>query len=42
VSCEKVTCLYNDVNWWIESLIDNPEHLNILKTDTSSEPDYFL
>ncbi|MFT6287796.1 MAG: wyosine [tRNA(Phe)-imidazoG37] synthetase (radical SAM superfamily), partial [Alcanivorax sp.] len=41
VSCEKVTCLYNDVNWWIESLIDNPEHLNILKTDTSSEPDYF-
>ncbi|MEH6515405.1 MAG: radical SAM protein [Halioglobus sp.] len=42
VSCEKVTCLYNDVNWWIESLIDNPEHLSKLKTDSDSEPDYFL
>ena len=42
VSCEKVTCLYNDVNWWIESLIEKPEHLAKLETDTVSEPDYFL
>ncbi|MEP1594604.1 MAG: hypothetical protein ABJK20_08530, partial [Halieaceae bacterium] len=42
VSCEKVTCLYNDVNWWIESLIEKPEHLETLATDTTSEPDYFL
>ena len=42
VSCEKVTCLYNDVNWWIESLIEKPEHLAKLETDTTSEPDYFL
>lgn len=42
VACEKVTCLYNDVNWWIERLIENPEQLAALKTDTESEPDYFL
>ena len=42
VSCEKVTCLYNDVNWWIEKLIEQPEQLANLKTDSESEPDYFL
>ena len=40
--CEKVTCLYNDVNWWIERLIENPEQLDKLQTDSESEPDYFL
>ena len=40
--CEKVTCLYNDVNWWIEKLIQNPEELAKLKTDTDSDADYFL
>jgi organic radical activating enzyme len=40
--CEKVTCLYNDVNWWIERLIENPEQLDKIPTDTTSEPDYFL
>lgn len=40
--CEKVTCLYNDVNWWIERLIENPEQLAQLRTDTESQPDYFL
>ncbi len=39
--CEKVTCLYNDVNWWIESLIKNPGELDNLKAD-HGEPDYFL
>ena len=41
-SCEKVTCLYNDVNWWIESLIENPEQLAKLQESGSEAPDYFL
>ena len=41
-NCEKVTCLYNDVNWWIERLIDNPQELAKLKTDNAAQPDYFL
>ncbi len=41
-NCEKVTCLYNDVNWWIEHLIENPAELAELKTDFDAEPDYFL
>ena len=40
-NCEKVTCLYNDVNWWIEGLIQNPELLDNLE-DSNAEPDYFL
>jgi wyosine [tRNA(Phe)-imidazoG37] synthetase (radical SAM superfamily) len=40
--CEKVTCLYNDVNWWIEGLIEKPELLDSLPADDSAEPDYFL
>jgi hypothetical protein len=42
VACEKVTCLYNDVNWWIEKLIANPEELGKLSWDEAAEPDYFL
>ena len=42
VTCEKVTCLYNDVNWWIEKLIAHPEELGKLQWDDSQEPDYFL
>ena len=41
-NCEKVTCLYNDVNWWIERLIENPEQLEQLATIESEAPDYFL
>ncbi len=41
-TCEKVTCLYNDVNWWIESLIDNPAALEKLPVNDTPEPDYFL
>ena len=22
--CKEVTCLYNDVNWWLEGLIEDP------------------
>jgi wyosine [tRNA(Phe)-imidazoG37] synthetase (radical SAM superfamily) len=40
--CEKVTCLYNDVNWWIEALIQKPESLENLPRDNTPEPDYFL
>lgn len=42
VACEKVTCLYNDVNWWIERLIENPEQLEQLATTGNEAPDYFL
>ena len=41
-SCEKVTCLYNDVNWWIERLIENPEQLDQLAVSGDGAPDYFL
>ncbi len=41
-NCKKVTCLYNDVNWWIEHLIEHPAELAELKTATDAEPDYFL
>lgn len=41
-SCEKVTCLYNDVNWWIERLIENPEQLEQLAVSGDGAPDYFL
>ncbi len=40
-TCEKVTCLYNDVNWWIESLIANPQELDRLRVHEGT-PDYFL
>ncbi len=40
-TCEKVTCLYNDVNWWIEKLIENPQELDRLQA-AGGAPDYFL
>lgn len=40
-TCEKVTCLYNDVNWWIESLIQDADKLEGLKVN-GCPPDYFL
>ena len=40
-NCAKVTCLYNDVNWWIERLIENPDELQRLKA-ADCTPDYFL
>jgi hypothetical protein len=41
-NCEKVTCLYNDVNWWVEHLIEHPDQLANLQTDADAAPDYFL
>jgi hypothetical protein len=40
-NCAEVTCLYNDVNWWIERLIENPDELAQLQPDDGT-PDYFL
>jgi GT2 family glycosyltransferase/MoaA/NifB/PqqE/SkfB family radical SAM enzyme len=39
--CAKVTCIYNDLNWFIEDLIQNPEKLSALKTAVDTQ-DYFL
>jgi len=39
--CSKVTCIYNDVNWFIEDLIRSPEKLQALKMGVDFQ-DYFL
>lgn len=39
--CAKVTCIYNDMNWFIERLIQNPEKLKALKAAVDTQ-DYFL
>lgn len=37
--CREVTCLYHDVNWWVEGLIDDPKS----RVETGPESsDYFL
>jgi organic radical activating enzyme len=41
-TCAEVTCLYNDVNWWIEDLIENPEKMKSLGAICGDEPDFFL
>lgn len=38
--CSQVTCLYNDTNWWIENLIEDPAKLDQL--ELAKEEDYFL
>jgi hypothetical protein len=40
--CAEVSCLYNQVNWWIEGLIDEPSRLATLSASEMDEPDYFL
>ena len=39
--CAQVTCIYNDLNWFIEDLIQNPEKLEVLKRGVDYQ-DYFL
>ena len=40
--CAQVTCLYNRVNWWIESMIEDPrEALAVLEAGAENQ-DYFL
>ncbi len=40
--CENVTCLYNNVNWWFEDLINNPDKLEQITVHIPEEEDYFL
>lgn len=40
--CKQVTCLYHDVNWWIEDLIAHPQKLGALDADSMPVGDYFL
>ncbi len=37
VECREITCIYNDVNWWLEDLIESGEPLEQMAT-----PDFFL
>ncbi|MGI9289690.1 MAG: radical SAM protein [Gammaproteobacteria bacterium] len=39
--CKEVTCLYNDVNWWLEDLVNNPEKLDQLDA-AKDRGDYYL
>lgn len=39
--CSHVTCIYNDLNWFIEDLINNPEKVKTLKMGVDFQ-DYFL
>ena len=38
--CREVTCLYNDVNWWIERMIEDPRD-DVVEVGAENE-DYFL
>ena len=40
--CRQVTCLYHEVNWWIESLIADPGALSMLENHSPEVSDYFL
>ena len=39
--CQEVTCLYNDVNWWLENLIGDPGQLAGLKP-SAGKKDFYL
>ena len=39
--CDKVTCLYNGTNWWIEEMIESGESLENLEA-LPDRKDYFL
>jgi wyosine [tRNA(Phe)-imidazoG37] synthetase (radical SAM superfamily) len=39
--CKEVTCLYNDVNWWLEDLINHPEKLDNVEP-TRGKNDFYL
>ena len=43
VECREVTCLYHDVNWWIDGLIENPQDSAGGQVTPGDESyDYFL
>jgi wyosine [tRNA(Phe)-imidazoG37] synthetase (radical SAM superfamily) len=39
--CRQVTCLYHDTNWWLESLIDDPDLLAGIQA-TPDRGDFYL
>ena len=39
--CREVTCLYNDVNWWLEGLVKGDTLLDEVAAGAERE-DYFL
>ena len=40
--CKEVACLYNHANWWMESLVRNPEALDDIKGNDDMPLDFFL
>ncbi len=40
--CAEVTCLYNKVNWWIDSMIEDPRNATESIEATASGSDFFL
>lgn len=40
--CAEVTCLYNDVNWWLDGLVKSDEDLDALVAAGEERNDYFL
>ena len=42
--CAEVTCLYNDVNWWLDGLVKSDDDLDTLAATAVGDErfDYFL
>ncbi|MFT4648402.1 MAG: wyosine [tRNA(Phe)-imidazoG37] synthetase (radical SAM superfamily) [Glaciecola sp.] len=40
--CAEVTCLYNKVNWWIDSMIEDPRNATESIEATAAGSDFFL
>lgn len=40
--CAEVTCLYHDVNWWLEGLVNSDDDLDALVAAGSERRDFFL
>ncbi len=40
--CAEVTCLYNDVNWWLDGLVKSDEDLDAAVAAGAERLDYFL
>ena len=40
--CAEVTCLYNDVNWWLDGLVKSDDDLDAMVLAGEEREDYFL
>ncbi len=40
--CKDVTCLYNDVNWWLDGLVKSDDDLDAMALAGDERVDYFL